>query len=158
MTSSAPSRPKRLWAAAIINVLGAALSIVGVAYLLLSSNPNIPESLRPTGFTTLLALGTSGLLIVASALALLRVQFARWLMLAAALVFFGILAYQSLSILVSSGSSLPAAVAPKLWANVVRNTSEIVINAWALLSPKTAAFFSGSRPSQPFKADGSSAA
>ncbi|HEX7732699.1 MAG TPA: hypothetical protein VF415_08640 [Rhodanobacter sp.] len=141
-----------------MNILVAAISILGVTYLLLSSNPNIPESLRPTPSTTLLALGTSGLLVIASLLSLLRVQLARWLMLAAAFIFFGILGFQSLSLLVSSGSPLPAGVTPKLWANVIRNTLEIAINAWALLSAKTAAFFQGSRPNHSFKADGSAAA
>ena len=158
MTTSAPSRPKRLWVAAIMNILVAAISILGVAYLLLSSNPNIPESVRPGRFTTLFALGTSGLLIIASVLALLRIRFARWLMLAAALIFFGILAFQSFSLLVSSGAALPADATPKLWANVIRNTLEIAINAWALLSAKSTAFFIGSRPNQSFKADGSAAA
>jgi len=158
MTASATSRPKRLWVAAILNIFGATISILGVTYLLFSSNPNIPESLRPGLSTVLLALGTSGLLIISSVLALLRVQFARWLMLAAAFIFFGILVFQNLSLLVSSGSTLPSGATPKLWANVIRSTSEIAINVWALLSLKTAAFFLGSRPNQSFKADGSAAA
>jgi len=157
MTASAPSRPKRLWVASIMNILVAAISILGVAYLLLSSNPNIQESIRPGHFTTLFALGTSSLLVIASVLALLRIQFARWLMLAAAFIFFGILAFQSLSFLVSSGASLSPEATPKLWANVIRNTLEIAINAWALLSAKTATFFLGSRPNQAFKTDGAAA-
>lgn len=141
-----------------MNILVATISVATVAFLLLSSNPNIPENLKPGLSTLLLALGTAGLLILASVLALLRVQFARWLMLAAALLFFGILGFQNLALLVSSGSSLPAEVTSKLWANVIRNTLEIVINAWALLSAKTATFFLGSRPNQSFKADASGAA
>lgn len=158
MTTVATSRPKRLWVAAIMNILVAAISILGVAYLLLSSNPNIPASVRPGHFTTLFALGTSGLLVIASVLALLRIQFARWLMLASAFIFFGILAFQSLSFLVSSSASLPTEATPKLWANVIRDTLEIAINVWALLSTKTATFFQGSGPNQSFKADGSAAA
>ena len=131
-----------------MNILVATISVAAVEFLLLSSNPNIPESVRPGFLTSLLALGTAGLLILASVLALLRVQFARWLMLAAALIFFGILGFQSLALLVSAGSSLPAEAAPKLWANVIRNALEIAINAWALLSVKTAAFFAASRPNQ----------
>jgi hypothetical protein len=104
-----------------MNILVASLSVAAVVFLLLSSNPNIPESVRPGLSTALLALGTAGLLILASVLALLRVQFARWLMLAAALIFFGTLGFQSLALLVSSGASLPAAATPKLWANVIRN-------------------------------------
>ena len=158
MTITELPRPKRLWAAAIMNILVATISVATVAFLLLSSNPNIPESVRPGLSTTLLALGTAGLLILASVLALLRVQFARWLMLAAALIFFGILGFQSLALLVSSGPSLPAEATPKLWANVIRNALEIAINVWALLSAKTAAFFLGRRPNHSFKADGSAAA
>src|SRR6185312_3799114 len=158
MTVAELPRPKRLWVASIMNILVATISVVAVAFLLLSSNPNIPASVRTGLSTSLLALGTASLLILASVLALLRVQFARWLMLAAALIFFGILGFQSLALLVSSGSSLPAEVAPKLWANVIRNTLEIAINAWALLSAKTGAFFLGGRPNQSFKADGSAAA
>jgi hypothetical protein len=158
MTVNEVPRPKRLWVAAIMNILVAAISVAAVAFLLLSSNPNIPESTRPGLSTTFLALGTAGLLILASVLALLRIRFARWLMLAAALLFFGILGFQNLALLVSSGTSLPAEAAPKLWANVIRNTLEIAINVWALLSAKTGAFFLGSRPNHSFKADGSAAA
>ena len=158
MTITEVTRPKRLWVAAIMNILVAAISVAAVAFLLLSSNPNIPESVRPGLSAALFALGTAGFLIVSSVLALFRVKFSRWLMLAAALIFFGILGFQSLAFLVSSGASLPSEAMRKLWANVIRNTLEIAINVWALLSAKTAVFFLGSRPNQSFKADGSAAA
>ncbi|GLQ48348.1 hypothetical protein GCM10007862_33990 [Dyella lipolytica] len=158
MTTIESSRPKRLWVAAIMNILVATISIAAVAFLLLSSNPNIPESIRPGLLTTLLALGTAGLLIVASVLALLRIPFARWLMLAAAVIFFGILGFQSLAFLISPTALLPAEAAPKLWTNVIRNALEIAINVWALLSAKTTAFFSGASPNQTFKVDASGAA
>ena len=151
-------RPKRLWVAAIMNILVAAISVAAVAFLLLSSNPNIPESVKPGPSAALFALGTAGFLIVASVLALFRVKFSRWLMLTAALIFFGILGLQSLALLVSSGASLPVGTTPKLWANVIRNALEIAINAWALLSAKTCMFFVGSRLNQSFEADGSAAA
>ena len=158
MTITKPTRPKRLWVAAIGNIFVASISVAVVTFLLLSSNPNIPEILRPGLSTTLLALSTSGLLIVASVLALFRVPFGRWLMLAAAVIFFGVLGFQSLLPLVSSGASLPSYATPKLWANVIRNALEIAINAWALLSAKTAAFFLGNRPNQSFEADSSATA
>jgi len=158
MAVTAIPRPKRLWAAAIMNILVAAISVAAVAFLLLSSNPNIPESVRPGLSTSLLALGTAGFLILASVLALLRVQFARWLMLAAALVFFGILGVQSFALLASSGKSLPTEALPKLWANVIRNALAIAINVWALLSARTASFFLGSRPNQSHNWDASGAA
>ena len=158
MTITELPRPKRLWVAAIMNILVAAISVAAVAFLLLSSNPNIPESVKPGPSAALFALGTSGFLIVSSVLALLRVKFSRWLMLAAALIFFGILGFQSLALLVSSGASLPAGATPKLWANVIRNALEIAINAWALLSAKASTFFMGNRPNQSSEADGSAAA
>jgi hypothetical protein len=158
MTITKLPRPKRLWVAAIMNILVAATSVLLLAFLLLSSNPNIPESLRPGLSAALFALGTAGFLIVSSVLALFRVKFYRWLMLAAALIFFGILGFQSLDLLLSSGASLSAGVVQKLWANVIRNALEISINVWALLSAKSAAFFLGSRPNQSFKADASGAA
>jgi amino acid transporter len=151
-------RPRRLWVAAIMNILVAIISVAAVAFLLLSSNPNIPDSVKLGPPAALFALGTAGFLIVSSVLALFRVKFSRWLMLAAALIFFGILALQSLAFLVSSGASLPAGATPKLWANVIRNALEIAINAWALLSAKTSTFFAGSRPNQSSEADGSAAA
>jgi hypothetical protein len=158
MTTIESSRPKRLWVAAIMNILVAAISVAAVAFLSLSSNPNIPESVRPGLLTTLLALGTAGLLIVASVLALLRKQFARWLMLVAALIFFGILGFQSLVFLISPTALISAEAAPKLWIKVIRNALEIAINVWALLSAKTTTFFSGASPNQSFKADGFAAA
>jgi hypothetical protein len=141
-----------------MNILVAAISVAAVAFLSLSSNPNIPESVRPGLLTTLLALGTAGLLIVASVLALLRKQFARWLMLVAALIFFGILGFQSLVVLISPTAPISAEAAPKLWINVIRNALEIAINVWALLSAKAITFFSGASPNQSFKADASGAA
>mgnify|MGYP000200346639 CR=1 FL=1 len=114
MTIIKVSRPKRLWVAAIMNIFVGTISVTAVAFLLFSSNPNIPESVRPGFSATLLALGTAGLLIVASILALLRIQFARWLMLASALVFFGMLGFQNVALLVMSGPSWPAEVTPRL--------------------------------------------
>jgi hypothetical protein len=55
-----------------MNILVAAISVTAVAFLLLSSNQNIPESMRPGLSTTLLALGIAGLFILASVLALLH--------------------------------------------------------------------------------------
>lgn len=129
-----------------MNILVAIISVAAIAFLLLSSNPNIPQSVKPGLFATLLTLGTTVFLILSSVLALLGVHFARWLMLAGALIFFGILGFQNLALLVTSGPSLPAETTPKLWANVIRSALEIAINVWALLSAKTAAFFLNSRP------------
>jgi len=158
MTNANLPRPKRLWAAAIMNILVALISVIAVAYLLLSSNPNIPDIVRPGLTTTLVALGTAGLLIVASVLALLRIQFSRWLMLAGALIFFGILGFQSAVLLISSTVPLVTDAVPKLWANVIRNALEISINVWALLSAKTTAFFSDANKNRPFNANASGAA
>ena len=147
MTTVVASRPKRLWAAAIMNILVAAISVVALAYLLLSSNPHIPSGLRPGLFTTLLSLATSAALIVASVLALFGLKFARRFMLIAALIFFGILGYQSLAIIMWGDTPLATELTPRLWTNVIRNALEIGINVWALCSAKTAAFFldAGSR-------------
>jgi hypothetical protein len=153
MTAAAPPRPTRLWVAAIMNILVAAISIASVAYLLLSTNPNIPASVRPGLFTTLVALGTAGSLVVASVLALLRVRIARWLMLAAALLFFGLLGYQSVAMLMWGDPSFAAGMAPRLWANVIRNIVEISINVWAIVSAATADFFWDDDSDEPLGAD-----
>jgi|SRR5215469_4269256 len=158
MTIAGHSRPTRLWVAAIMNILVAAISVAAVAFLLLSSNPNIPESLRPGFLATVIALGTAGLLIAASVLALLRVRIARWLMLASALIFFGILGYQSLAVLMAPELQAATEFTTKLWANVIRNALEIAINAWALLSTKTTDYFSGTGLDESFDADASDAA
>jgi hypothetical protein len=146
-------RPTRLWVAAIMNILVAAISIASVAYLLLSTNPNIPASVRPGLFSTLVALGTAGSLVIASVLALMRVRIARWLMLAAALLFFGILGYQSLAMLTWGDPTFAAEMAPRLWANVIRNAIEISINIWALASAATADFFWDDGLDEPLGAD-----
>ena len=143
------SRPKRLWVAALMNILVATTSVFAVAFLLLTSNPNIQEAIKLGLQATLLTLGTSVLLIVASILALLRIQSARWLMLGAALIFFGLLGYQSIALISSQGASLPHELVLKLWANIVRNSLEIIINAWALLSTTTAIYFSNNTLTHP---------
>ena len=145
MTATISSRPKRLWVAAIMNIVVAAISVLAVLFLLLSSDPTIPEEIRPGLSTSIVALGTSGSLIVSSVLALLRVRAARWLTLAASLLFFGILGAQSLGFLLSSVAP-PDEIIPKLWGNVIRNTLEIAINLWALLSARTALFFQPAGP------------
>jgi hypothetical protein len=153
MTATMNPRPTRLWVAAIMNILVAAISIASVAYLLLSTNPNIPASVRPGLFSTLVALGTAGSLVIASVLALMRVRIARWLMLAAALLFFGILGYQSLAMLMWGDPTFAAEMAPRLWANVIRNAIEISINIWALVSAATADFFWDDGSDEPLGAD-----
>lgn len=124
-------------------------------------SPSVPsETLLQDGWGTFLlffavskTIGSNG-----SVFALLRIQFSRWLMLVTALIFFGILGFQSAVLLISSTAPLVADAAPKLWANVIRNAVEISINVWALLSAKATAFFSGTNPNQSFNPNASGAA
>lgn len=145
-TNTDVKRPLRLWVVAVMNVLVATISMAAITYLLFSSNPNIPNEIRPGVPNTILALGTSGLLIVSSILALLRIRFARWLMLFAAVVFFGILCVQNLAIVLTNGSALVEGAAPKLWMNAIRSALEMAFNVWVLLSARTALFFRNVRP------------
>lgn len=144
--SSRVSRPKRLWAAAIMNIFVGLLSLAALLFVLIS--PQAPAELRPGFARALTAGGIAMFLVVASIAALMGRQQARLGMLGAALVFFGTLAIQNILLIAELSGTGDPKMFQKLGSNVVRSTIEIAINAWALLSAKTVAFFS-SRQSAP---------
>ncbi len=138
--SSPVSRPKRLWAAAIMNIFVGLLSLAALLFILIS--PQAPAELRPGFARALAAGGIAMFLVVASIAALMGRQHARLGMLGAALVFFGMLAIQNILLIAELSDTGDPKMFQKLGSNVARSTIEIAINAWALLSAKTVAFFS----------------
>ena len=141
MGTSERKRPKRLWVAAILNFLVGVLAIGLVAFLFMSSR--VPVALRPSGVAAVFAVGAPCFLIVASAIALLGKPYGRYLLLAAALVFFGTLTVQNVLLIGSANNALGHGAASKVVANAVRASIELAINLWALLSTKTSQYFGG---------------
>jgi len=141
MDTSARKRPKRLWVAAVLNMLVGVLAIGLIVFLLASTR--VPVALRPGGVVAVSALGAPSFLIVASVIALLGKPYGRYLMLLAALVFFGTLIIQNVQLIGSANSALGQGTAPKVIANAVRASFELTINLWALLSSKTRQYFGG---------------
>jgi drug/metabolite transporter (DMT)-like permease len=141
MIEASRKRPKRLWVAAIINILVALLSLALLAFLFTSAR--VPEALLPGATASAVAACTAGFLIVASVLALLGKPYGRYLMLAAAIVFYGILIVQNVGAIAGAQAGLGQSAAAKLAANTVRASLELLINLWALLSLKTRQYFGG---------------
>ena len=139
MTEMPRKRPKRLWVAALMNISLGVLALFTLGYV--STSSNVPSVIRPSGFTTAIAISTAGFLIVSSASALLGKSFGRQLMLAAALLFYGILVAQNANMLAQPHEWLGPSANTKLTASVIRGCFEILINVWALLSAKTRGYF-----------------
>jgi hypothetical protein len=139
MTAVPRKRPKRLWVAALMNILLGLLALFTLGYVSISSN--VPSVIRPSGLTTTIAIITAGFLIVSSALALLGKSLGRQLMLAAALLFYGILVVQNANMLAQPHEWLGPGANTKLTASVIRGCFEILINVWVLLSAKTRGYF-----------------
>lgn len=156
MTFTTAPRPKRLWIAAIMNILSGALGIFVAVYLSLNSKAT-SEVVGFGPFTAFLGFIAASLLIAASILALLRRKNSRWLMLSAACSYFGIIAAQNILIILFD-PSIPGAATQKLWTSAARSTLEIAINVWALCSAKSIAFFEGRPLSQSLEAADSAAA
>jgi len=140
-------RPKRLIIIAIMNVVLAVFSIVALTFMLTSSK--LPAEIVPSHWSAAFSVLVAAAMIVSSVLALLGVPRARWIALAIALIFFGIIWLHSLLAaldpegvigLVPTDSELQ-----KLWAGVVRTSIEIGLNLWVFLSAKTVAFFHSRR-------------
>lgn len=139
MSGPRPGRPKRLWAAAMMNIIVGLLGLFFVAFVSLSSR--VPDEARLAAGSIVMALVTTSFLVVSSVLALLGKR--RWdrLMLSAALIYYGGILAQNAYLLVQSQELIVPA--QKVVANVVRSGIEIAINLWALLSAKTRVFFRG---------------
>jgi hypothetical protein len=122
-----------------MNILVGLISLTALVFI--STSSRVPDAVRLDGGTAALAAFTAGLLIASSVLALLGKPRGRWLMLAAALAFYGSILVQNAYILGQVHDSLVPN--HKLIANVVRSGLEIAINLWALLSAKTSRYFGG---------------
>ncbi|RYG96481.1 MAG: hypothetical protein EON58_11990 [Alphaproteobacteria bacterium] len=144
MIESRSKRPKRLWIAAIMNVILGLLSISFLVFL--ATTARVPEELRITGGMTAFAAATAGFMVISSVMALLGKPSWRQLMLSAALIYYGSILAQNFNFLVSGSETLVPA--QKLASNAVRSGLEIAINLWALLSTKTRDYFR-SIPSAP---------
>jgi hypothetical protein len=138
-------RPKRLWVVAIMNMAVAAMTLTALWFMLASDR--VPVEVRPTASGAAVSGFLAASLIVSSLLALVGYPKARWPVLIAAVLFFGILLLQSLLFIIHPSELLPGGSSPKLWANVVRNAIEISLNMWVFLGAKVAAFLRDAEPS-----------
>ena len=129
-----------------MNIFVGLLSLGALLFVLIS--PQAPAELRPEFARALAAGGMAMFLVAASIAALMGRQQARLGMLGAALAFFGTLAIQNIFLIAELSGTGDPKMFQKLGSNVVQSTIEIGIDAWALLSAKTVAFFS-SRQSAP---------
>jgi hypothetical protein len=128
---------ERLWVAALMNILVGSMSLAALGFLTFSSR--VPEAFQVgAGSATVAALST-GMLIAWSVLALMGKTWARHLMLAAALLFYGGIAIQNIQLYLQADDAQLAAL--PFVAHIVRSTIEIAINLWALLSAKTRRYF-----------------
>ena len=139
MVEAISKRPIRLWVAAIMNIVIGLLSLFLLVFL--AASPRVPETMRPATATIALAVATASFLVVASSVALLGKNRWNYLMLVAALAFYGLLITQNIVALRGSYAELGQDAGAKLLANVARTGLELVINFWALLSLKTRMYF-----------------
>jgi hypothetical protein len=130
-----------------MNVVLALFSIVALAFMLTSSK--VPAEIVPSHWSAAFSVLIAVAMIVSSVLALLGFPRARWIALAMALIFFGIIWLHSL--LAALDPEGVMGVVPtdresqKLRAGVVRTSIEIGLNLWVFLSAKTVAFFDSRR-------------
>ena len=140
-------RPKRLWVAAVLNILIGSLAVIFIVFL--ATSARVPEAARP-GLVNLIAGGFLGcLLVFYSVLALKGRPSARRNLLIVATVYFGAtIAQNAAPLLGLSDSIVPS---QKLIANVVRHSLTLGITWWALTSSVTMRFFA-MRPLPPSNA------
>jgi hypothetical protein len=124
-----------------MNVLVGLISLGFLAFL--ATSARVPAALHPGVATLAWAVCTAGFLIVASLVALLGKPYGRYIMLLAAVVFYGVLMAQNVVALSGPYAALGQGVGTKLTANLVRTSLELAINFWALLSLKTREYFTG---------------
>ncbi len=137
MTAPQIKRPKRLWVAALMNILVGCLSLTMLIFL--STSSRVPSDMQLSAGTTAIAAITASFLVVSSTMALLGRPRWRHIMLLAAVAFYGSIMVQNALLLAQAQDSLVPA--SKLTSHVVRSGLEIAINLWALLSLKTRQYF-----------------
>jgi len=141
MNEAVHKRPIRLWVAVVMNVLIGLISLAFLAFL--ATSARLPAALHPSVTTLAWAVCTAGFLIIASIVALLGKPYGRYIMLLAAVVFYGALIAQNVVALSGPYAALGQGAGAKLTANLVRTSLELAINLWALLSLKTHKYFNG---------------
>ena len=142
MTEDRPSRPKRLWGVAILNIAAAFMSIS----FLLAVFVRLPAGLRPGAFSATFTLFLGVTLIVACVLALLGHPFARWLALGCAIVFFGVRLINAALLLSQHRGLLPSlGMTSEVRDAILNNSLVIVFNLWSFLSDKTDTYFEAGR-------------
>jgi hypothetical protein len=139
MVEAPRKRPIRLWSAAIINILLAFVSLAFFAFLFGSAHT--PQALRPGVATSTITACTASFLVVASVFALLGKPYGRYLMLAAIILFYGIVIVQNVFVIAGVQAGLGQSTAAKSATNVVGASIELLFSAWALLSLKTRQYF-----------------
>ena len=137
MTVPQNKRPKRLWVAALMNILVACLSLTLLVFITTSSR--IPAEIQLSAGTSATAAATASFLVISSVMALLGRPRWLYLMLLAALAFYGSIMVQNAFLLAQPQSS--AVPTSKLTTHMIRSGLEIAINLWALLSLKTRRYF-----------------
>jgi len=130
-------RPKRLWLAAILDILIAILGIVMVVFLLTSTR--VANDLKPSALNAAVSLVPASLLLLYAVLAIKGLPSARRALLLVATVYFGTIIAQNALLLWGTGETIVPS--RKLLANVVRSSFSLGINWWALSSLKTKLFF-----------------
>ena len=131
------ARPKRLWAAVLLNVAAGGLSLAVVGLFVAKLVPVAGIRAIVVFLPDILI---SGVLITASIFALRGNDRSRWIALGTAVAFFGLHLIQSLWYYYHP-SQVPFFDTPSLASNVERAAIGIVVNLWGFLSEKTDAFF-----------------
>lgn len=120
-----------------MNVMVGLTGLFMLAYLSVSAH--VPDEFRPSPGSAVVALASAGFLIASSVLALLGKRRWGWLMLAAAVVYYGGILAQNIYLLIQVQET--AVPAQPLVSHAVRSGLEIAINLWVVLSVKTRAYF-----------------
>lgn len=130
-------RPRRLWVAAVLNILVGSLAVIFIVFL--ATSARVPEGARPGLFTLVAGGCLGGLLVFYSVLALRGRPSARRNLLIVATVYFGAIIVQNAAPLLGLSDSIVPS--QKLIANVVRHSLTLGITWWGLTSSVTMRFF-----------------
>ena len=139
VTTSKIRTPKRLWLAAIMNIL---IGLLGVAVLVfLARDSDVATKIRLDSLSIFLGAALAVTLISASIFALLGKRNCHYIMLGVAALYFGLVIFQNVSLLSKASALFNEDGEIRLWSNIVRTGLELALNCWAVLSGKTRAFF-----------------
>jgi|UPI0005BCD797 hypothetical protein len=141
MSGTNTGRPTRLWVVGVLDIMTGIVAIAGVFLLAYAST--VPDSLRPGWETWLVACGSGLFLVIGPVLTLARVPRAQYAMLAAALIFFGMLIWQNAALLFGPGPFDTPSVQIRLAATVFRGCMMIALNLWVTLGQPTRDFMLG---------------